>query len=106
MHELVKDKGMKASLIIELTGEKGGNRSTLEISTIKPMALKSVYDFSYVFSKVDPAYKNLQLEFKAKDKMIMINAQLSVADPAEVERGEITYFSINKGDKLDYKLNP
>lgn len=36
--------------------------------------------------------------------MIMLNAQLSTKEIPDVEKGEVTYFSLKRGEKLTYQI--
>lgn len=64
---------MKSGLEIKVTGEKGGNRETINSIVIRPFANKTDFPFKYIIKKISNEFKNIQVEFKSTGNVIMIN---------------------------------
>lgn len=77
-HELDKTQQMKSGLELKITGEKNGNRETINSITLRPFSKKTDFQFKYIVKKIDNDFRNIQIELKSTGNVIMINF---VVDP-------------------------
>jgi hypothetical protein len=96
----------KDGLIITLIGENGSNKVNISNVTIEGEKSDSI-DFSALFKKPTEKYENLVFTVQSTGKEILIvNMDFVSSERQEVNLGETTYFKLNKGQTLNFKLLP
>lgn len=90
--------------MITLLGETAGKKTNISSLTIEGEKKKAV-DFSAIFKKPTEKYDTLIFEVKPIGKEILVvSMDFASSQRQDVNLGETSYFRLNTGDTLNYKL--
>jgi hypothetical protein len=91
---------------VGLVGYKGSDRKELENITLFVDDEKEYIEFSAVFKKRTEKYDRMELLMKGVGSMLILQTNYVADDLQEIEFGEESYFILNKGEKIKYRIVP
>jgi hypothetical protein len=91
---------------VGLIGFKGDKQTTLQNITLFIDDEKEYIDFSLVFKKPTEKYDRMELVMHGIGSTLIIQTAYIASDIQDVEFGEESYFILNKGEKIKYRIIP